>query len=677
MTGSITDTTFINKNLDWSVQGKPSSGDWGEWRKALACLRDGHPKRLRYALGSWIDHGYDKWEWFIDLQTHRLYRYEEGVGWQFYIHHGYQNRPRGGWYQGPFVHEAPDKPDGCLRAHVVQLRQGRFQCKGFASVLPDTNAPPPATFPDVVSKLTATQQYLLANLEYSVDAVHAIADAIENRTALAVSDGSYFKDTQAASFQLRMETGQRTNQVTATQYVPGRADDNNSYRAEATGLLAIVSLIEAICKFRQIHEGEIIVGCDGASALNIALHDEWTIRVSDKQHDILQCIHEARARLPPNIKLRQRWVRGHSDNTMPYERMTRTQQLNVDCDEGAKEFAQIPPPLARPTSVSGDAWHLCLRGSRLVHNVEETLRQWIHDPDLVAKWNNDNRLSEANHQLINWEAQKKATKSASRQRVIGIMKLYSGNCATNDNMTAWGFRGCTKCARCGHPVETADHVLSCTNVEAVNKWDAAIDALDIVLRNKGTNPYLRTIITHRLKAWKRGHSWTLQGVPAPFRVLQVEQNDIGWKNFMFGFVSVRWGALQQEHYDRCNSRRSGAKWIRDLIPQMWEIVWSQWLHRNSIVHSNHETTGDRPMDAVDQDIHTEIALGEPHRCPPHLRRFFRGPLNRLLRMNALDRRLWLTTAQRLRHLVTSLLVDHDGLSTQRRTMRRWLSTVPS
>ena len=82
------------------------------------------------------------------------------------------------------------------------------------------------------------------------------------------------------------------------------------------------------------------------------------------------------------------------------------------------------------------------------------------------------------------------------------------------------------------------------------------------------------------------------------------------------------------------------------------------------------------MDAVDQEIQTECSLGTPHRCPIHLRCYFRGPPTRILDKNALDRRLWLKTAQGIRQMITSLLVNHDGLSNERRLMRQWLAPPP-
>ena len=598
------------------------------------------------------------------------------MGWKYYIHHGHSNRPRGGWYQGPFDHDEYVRPAGCHRAHVCLQPNGRARCKGHAPNpihLPVTD---PNNFADHLASLTPTQKFLLADLEFSNDDLHAIADSIEAGTALAVSDGSFFETSSIAAFQLRMETGQKTNQICASQYVPGRLQDNDAYRAEATGLLAIFSLLEAICLYRNIREGQVVVACDGESALDLAFHDTWDVRTTDKQHDIFQCIHETRKRLPPGLTVTKRWVRGHSDDIIPYHRMTRTQQLNVDCDRGAKTKASITPPLDRPSSVSGDAWEIQLRGDRLVHRLDEDIRKWIHDPALLDRWATDERLAEGSHHLIDWTAQSHATKKVSRRRSIGIAKLFSDNCATNERMVEWGFRGCSKCARCNHPVENVTHLLQCPDRAATCDWDSAVDKLDAALRQSRTHPQLQTIITRRLKAWKRNEPWRLHGTSAEIRLLQDDQQSIGWKNFLFGFLSTRWATIQQSYYSIYNPRRSGAKWACDLIPMMWEILWSQWRHRNSIVHKNHETTGARPMEEIDQEIQTEFSLGLPHRCPPHLRCYFRGPITRILSRNGLDRRLWLKTAQGVRHLVTSLLVNHDGLSNERRVMRQWLAPPP-
>ena len=84
-----------------------------------------------------------------------------------------------------------------------------------------------------------------------------------------------------------------------------------------------------------------------------------------------------------------------------------------------------------------------------------------------------------------------------------------------------------------------------------------------------------------------------------------------------------------------------------------------------MVHANHKTTRDQIMDAINNNICSELEMGTPARCPVHLRKFFRGPPDQILQKNALDCRLWLKTAQGVWHMVTTLLVNHDDLSAER------------
>ena len=79
------------------------------------------------------------------------------------------------------------------------------------------------------------------------------------------------------------------------------------------------------------------------------------------------------------------------------------------------------------------------------------------------------------------------------------------------------------------------------------------------------------------------------------------------------------------------------------------------------------------MAAVDEEIHQQVALGLPNRCPIHLRRYFRTTLPQILEKNAFERRVWLRTVQRIRTMVTNLLVNHDGLRAERTLMRNWLA----
>ena len=190
-------------------------------------------------------------------------------------------------------------------------------------------------------------------------------------TARLVSDGSYFESTKVAAFQVRLEDGLKQHQIVVTQYVPGPLVANDAYRAEAAGILTGFLLLQTICRYRRVQSGTIQVGCDGQSALHKSTQHDWDIRTSDKHHDILSCAHQIRDTLP--LLLKPIWVKGHADDSgIPYCRMDRLTQLNVDCDKGAKQLARITPPPST-TPVKSNLWSLLVGGVTLINNTEQEI----------------------------------------------------------------------------------------------------------------------------------------------------------------------------------------------------------------------------------------------------------------------------------------------------------------
>jgi hypothetical protein len=88
-------------------------------------------------------------------------------------------------------------------------------------------------------------------------------------TAIAVSDGS-FQDSYATAAVIIVGHSS-SNCLINTVIAPGGAKDMSAYRAELTGIYSTIQLINSLCNYHGIKEGEITFGCDGESALNQAL----------------------------------------------------------------------------------------------------------------------------------------------------------------------------------------------------------------------------------------------------------------------------------------------------------------------------------------------------------------------------------------------------------------------
>jgi hypothetical protein len=108
-----------------------------------------------------------------------------------------------------------------------------------------------------------------------------IRDAILQGSLIAVSDGSYQETYGTAAWILQAPE----HRILGQAICPGTADDQNSYRSEIAGLLAILHIIDALVTFYHITYGSIEVACDGLSALNKVFSTALAISVDDPCYD--------------------------------------------------------------------------------------------------------------------------------------------------------------------------------------------------------------------------------------------------------------------------------------------------------------------------------------------------------------------------------------------------------
>ena len=657
---------------EWPQQRRPTESAWHEWRRAINTLTEPHhPRRLRYPLGDWLAVPDETWNWYIDLIACRLYR-KFGDSWAFYIHVGAADRPCGGYYTGP--HYTAETPATLQRAHVtLRPRANAYQCRGFAPapVPPPETAPP--SFAATLAELEPLQRFLLHQIEYDEVRIQSIANAIQAGTLRVVSDGSFYETTQRAAFQVRLEDPASQHQINVTQHVPGDPSYNDSYRAEASGILAGLITVLAICKYKNIIAGGGRFGCDGEAALNKSFDYGWDVRYSDSHHDILQCIHMVRDQIP--FQFQKHWISSHPEaRGIPYWRLDRMSQMNYDCDLGAKARAQLPLPPDLPKNVQSQSWGILINGVRIISDIESKIRKHIHDPELLEYWHEKGRLPRNTDNKIDWPALAQAKKSTPRYLTIGITKLFSHNCATGVKMALWGYRANDHCPRCGALHEDVSHILTCQAVSAKESWSKSLDRLEEWMAKQKTATLIRQFIIRRLREWHTGEF--LVQPEASIATATDEQNEIGWKNLLYGFVSPQWARIQQREYNRIGSRRTGRRWVTQLIKQLWVVIWDQWKDRNKKLHDGDTMDEFHDLSDVHIEINHEFASGAPANCPAHLRYWFRyETVDEILELSNFEQRLWLRTVRAIRTTVALRQANIDGLAAERAFMHAWLATA--
>ncbi len=131
---------------------------------------------------------------------------------------------------------------------------------------------------DEAAPITLYREKWCADNVDLVDDGYIIAEAIRNRVAIAVSDGS-FKDMYGTAAWLEYDTS--SGRIIGKVISPGTGSDQSAYRSKLSGILAVMIMVKYLCTYHNITEGSVELACDGLSALNKAFFQVSILHLED------------------------------------------------------------------------------------------------------------------------------------------------------------------------------------------------------------------------------------------------------------------------------------------------------------------------------------------------------------------------------------------------------------
>ena len=149
------------------------------------------------------------------------------------------------------------------------------------------------------------------------------------------------------------------------------------------------------------------------------------------------------------------------------------------------------------------------------------------------------------------------------------------------------------------------------------------------------------------------------------------QNELGVWNLLMGRIHHSFEDLQNKHYKKKKSRRSGLRWTTAIIKKLFDVSWDMWEHRNGILHAipdRHFRADD--LEEANQDIDTEWNRGKAGLLiQDHFLFRSRNAVN--------DRNLekkweWLTSVREARAAAAHAATVTDSFNTERRGIQDWL-----
>ena len=591
-------STSFRDATQWPIWGKPTRSEWAQWQRAISLtFLESNGKKLKKPLLKWIETPCATWMTDKDGSSlwQQLPNKEE---WRQFDRVNKSKRQA----RFSLIGKPVSKPDIELLPTTVYKDSSFLYSEGTAHSVQSQGKQ------DQQAEETKHHAWLLKDVKFT-GPISSIIDGIKNKSLMAVSDGSYKENLGTAAWIIETEKQDAT--VSGVAVSPGNGKIQSAYRSELLGLLASIEMIEIMAKKFEIKEGGYTLACDGKSALKKAIdaHPNW--QSPKQQHaDLLSAIATLTANSPLTISPLH--VKGHQDDILPFNMLTRPAQLNVICDYNAKQEMRNISQDSENNSHSHHplSFHPVYYKGKLLHeNISKTLYQLFSDDKLDSTWIEKERFPSACKDKIDWDVQAKALSAAPLKTRRFVCKWVSNTISTGANMVKWQLRYKGSCPFCDKDKEDRNHILRCPHPEAQKIWSEGLASLKTSMNKSKTDPRLCKFIIEELSSWHQRKVPPIDQYPTQYKQAILEQRNIGWKNFLEGLISKSIIQIQQQYLSKKSSKTSAQSWAKKIIRKSWKTLRNSWDKRNEKLHSPNIITKLEGYDKLKEAITQEWHLG--------------------------------------------------------------------
>ncbi len=279
---------------------------------------------------------------------------------------------------------------------------------------------------------------LLDKFSISEEKCNNLAKGINEGTASVVSDGSFKRETAigpAGTSAVILSPNDNSNKnecATGANWITGTREEQSAYRSELGGIIAGLTIIDAIIRYKNIPSGSVTIALDNDSAIDESNSDH-PISINNKSFDYIQVIKTWINELP--IKVNFRNVSGHQLKHRDISDLDWWERMNEEMDNEAKSFLRICTQQYSPRSHTSpilfkEKWSISTDDIKITHPERRNLYIRIYGRQTLDYWNTkDSTPTDPNR--IDWESSRQAMrKETKRKRRIDV-KLLCEQCGLN------------------------------------------------------------------------------------------------------------------------------------------------------------------------------------------------------------------------------------------------------
>jgi ribonuclease HI len=433
-----------------------------------------------------------------------------------------------------------------------------------------------------------------------VDSYHhfpleTVARDISDNKLLACSDGAFDSTQGTGTFGWVLATQDKQIRFRCAGPVNGHQSFTSAYRAELSGLLAVLYIIGRVCDYLQVTDGSLYLYCDNKSAIKNVFKNDYRSLTGclATDYDIICQAKIILHQLP--IKVKAEWVKGHSTA----KTKSTPEEINIIADQLAASYADCNPLLYRPSRLPLPppkyAVRILFDGSVITSKLYKILSNSLHTATFIAHIMKKSKWPHRIFDMINWEAHSLAFRRLSRQQKISIAKIVHQLINANKQNHIY-YNDSPLCPCCNLDDKTFLHVFSCPDKSATSHRTLAQKQLIFALKNIGTPQQIVDAMEHGFRHWinptqpvRSPTAGRLGAVAALLTTAFHEQfYDIGWLHLQLGRVSLHWTKAYWE-LSPGSTASSANLWTSSMIYLLWNYAKSIWTYRNEVVHVNTST----------------------------------------------------------------------------------------
>jgi len=308
--------------------------------------------------------------------------------------------------------------DECILSTLLKLKNSKAispseevheqLCSSFRlnAVVQDTSELESTQFRKLLDTYNKTMRRNIGRI-CSTRHIRQLANALVQGNLIGVGDASVANDMIGHAFIL--ETKSTNYSLIGVAPVDCVVEDQTSNRGESFTVLAMCTIIHALCKFYGLKKGAVTIYCDNKEALRRKRPQTCTFTtLSGRDVDVKMSVEYMINKSPISFSFEH--VPGHADDNPAfcYDHASQQVQRNIDMHNLVTKFMKHPPPAYLPSCITPYLPHqnaaLLLHGQVIAGDIQQHINLERHGLRMEERlWSKRHILHEHQH-IIDWAA---------------------------------------------------------------------------------------------------------------------------------------------------------------------------------------------------------------------------------------------------------------------------------